>query len=42
LVKAVEAVGMRVDVVLPGLDYDLQKHIGVKTVSETWVLTHLA
>ncbi len=42
LVKAVEAVGMRVDVVLPGLDYDLQKHIGVKTVSETWVLTHVA
>jgi ubiquinone/menaquinone biosynthesis C-methylase UbiE len=42
LVEAVEAVDMKVDMVMPGLDYDLQKHIGVKTVSETWVLSHAA
>lgn len=39
LIAATEAAGLRVDTVLPGLDYDLVKHIGLSTVSETWVLS---
>lgn len=40
LIAAAEAAGLQIEAVLPGLGYDLTPHVGIATVSETWLLSH--
>lgn len=39
LLEECRDVGLELTAVLPGLDYDLQRYIGIPSTSETWVLT---
>jgi hypothetical protein len=39
LLDACSKLGLRLEKIAPGLEYDLEKFIGIPSVEETWVLT---